>query len=318
MSDAILSQEEIDALLSSMDKGEVDLDAAPQVESEAYDITSPHVDQKEDFDALGEVYEKFTRRFKNTLETHLQTGITIQLAHKSIVRYSDIIQAHPHPSGFGIFSMEPLVGKGLIIADPKLFFVLIDCMAGGTGRPPKSIRDFTPIEMGIMRRVFTHILKDLETAWQVVYATRISLEKVESNPEYLHIADNADLMQVKQYDITVNKSTASLYLCFPYLMLDAIRHELSSSFLQSKNTKQVYADQLKQVLHMTPVTVTAELGKSLQTVRDILHLKQDDIITLDQGPQDQVIISVESVPKFQGIAGVTKGNRAIHIFGMVQ
>ena len=202
--------------------------------------------------------------------------------------------------------------------NPGLFFILIDRMAGGTGRPPNKVHDFTVIETGIMRRLFTRILADLEHAWQVVQPTQMRLEKVESNPDFLHIADNADRILVKQYDLHVNNTSAALHLCFPYHMLGAIRHELSSRYLQSKNSKQPHTDKLRQQLQLTMVTVTAELGESLQTVRNILQLKKDDIITLDQGPQDLVTVSVESVPKFQAIAGVTKGNRAVHISEVIQ
>ncbi len=320
MSNEILSQEEIDALLGAMDKGEVDVEtnSKPVVESEAYDITSQEVHMKDDFDALAEVYEKFTRRLKGTLEARLQTSVAVQMASKSIVKYGDFIGAHTHPTGFGIFSMAPLIGKGLMVFEPRLFFILMDCLAGGTGSTPKKIRDFTPIETGIMRRLFGDILKDLETAWQVVYAVKTSLTKDETNPDFLHVADPADLMLVNQYDIKVNSSSSQMHICFPYLMLDAIRHELSPAYMQSKNTEQVYTEKLKQVLRMTPVTVIAELGKSLHTVRDILALKQDDVITLDKGPQDHVTVSVESVTKFQGMAGIAKGNRAVHIFEMTQ
>ncbi len=320
MSNEILSQEEIDALLGAMDKGEVDLetDSAATVETEAYDITSQEVHMRDDFDALAEVYEKFTRRVRSTLEARLQTGVAIQLASTNIVKYGDFIGAHTHPTGFGIFSMAPLIGKGLMVFEPRLFFILMDCLAGGNGKPPKKIRDFTPIELGIMRRLFGEVLRDLEKAWEVVYAVKIVLTKDETNPEFLHVADPADLMLVNQYDIKVNSSSSQMHICFPYLMLDAIKHELSSRYMQSKNTEQVYTEKLKQTLGLTPITVIAELGKSLHTVRDILQLKQDDVITLDKGPQDHVTVSVESVPKFQGMAGVTKGNRAVHIFDMTQ
>jgi len=320
MSDAILSQEEIDALLHSMDKGEVDLekDAPAPKETQSYDITSTSVNPEEEFDALTEVNEKFIRRLKNTFDGLLQTTIKIEPASDQIIRFDDIIEAHPFPSGFGIFSMAPLVGKGLAIFDPRLFFMLIDCMAGGTGQPPKKVHDFTVIETGVMRRLFTSVLVDLEKAWRVVQATQINLEKVESNPNFLHITDRADRILVKQYDFHINSASAAMHLCFPYHMLAAVRHELSSHHLQSKNTSQMHTEKLKQQLHATTVTVTAELGKSPQTVRNVLHLKKDDIITLDQGPQDLVTVSVESVPKFQAIAGVTKGNRAVHISQVIQ
>jgi flagellar motor switch protein FliM len=190
----------------------------------------------------------------------------------------------------------------------------MDRLAGGTGQPLQQVREFTPIEIGIMRRLFNDVLKNLEKAWQVISVVQLSLKKEESNPEFLHVADSADLMLVNTYDVNVNSASSMMYICFPYLMLDAIRHKLSSSYLQAKNLEQVYTDQLKQLLCMTPVSMAAELGKSVQTIRNVLQLKKDDVITLDKGPQDHVTVSVESVKKFQGMAGIAKGNRAVHIF----
>ncbi len=83
MSNEILSQEEIDALLGAMDKGEVDLETdATAAETEAYDITSQEVNMRDEFDALAEVYEKFTRRAKATFEAWLQTSVEFQLGSR--------------------------------------------------------------------------------------------------------------------------------------------------------------------------------------------------------------------------------------------
>ena len=262
--------------------------------------------------------EKFIRRLKVTLEARLQIGLAIQMTSKGIVSYSDFIGAHTRPTGFGIFSMAPLIGKGLLVIEPRLFFVLLDCLAGGSAVHPGrsgSSHPLNRVSCGDCPRISSRIWS---RAWQVVYAVRMSLTKDETNPEFLHVAHDADLMLVNQYDIKVNSSSSRMHICFPYLMLDAIKNELSSGYMQSKNMEQVYAEKLKHTLRMTPVNVIAELGKSLHTVRDILHLKQDDVITLDKGPQDHVTVSVESVPKFRGMAGIAKGNRAVHIFDVIQ
>ena len=55
MSDQILTQEEIDALLSAMDKGEVDLeeDARSEAEISPYNLTSQNIMLRDQFHALG-------------------------------------------------------------------------------------------------------------------------------------------------------------------------------------------------------------------------------------------------------------------------
>ena len=70
MSERILSQEEIDALLSAMSKGEVDLDArqvdAPDVQ--AYDLGNKSKMLQEQFYALEEVNDKLTNKLKSLIQ----------------------------------------------------------------------------------------------------------------------------------------------------------------------------------------------------------------------------------------------------------
>jgi len=61
------------------------------------------------------------------------------------------------------------------------------------------------------------------------------------------------------------------------------------------------------------VSLIAELGRTIKTVRQLLELHINDIIKLDKGPEDLITITVDHVPKFMGYPGVIKGNRAIEI-----
>ena len=45
----------------------------------------------------------------------------------------------------------------------------------------------------------------------------------------------------------------------------------------------------------------------------ILEMDADEIVKIDTGPQDPVVLKVEGVPKFLGMPGVVKGNRAVQI-----
>ncbi len=72
MSDQILSQEEIDALLSAMDSGEVDLEeeTKPEAEVVAYNLTSQNIMLRDQFYALEEVYDKFATFIKHIIFQH--------------------------------------------------------------------------------------------------------------------------------------------------------------------------------------------------------------------------------------------------------
>jgi flagellar motor switch protein FliM len=61
------------------------------------------------------------------------------------------------------------------------------------------------------------------------------------------------------------------------------------------------------------INISGELGRSTQSIQDILFLQIDDIIYLNSGPQDPVIINIEDVPKYLGSPGVCRGNASVQI-----
>jgi flagellar motor switch protein FliM len=44
----------------------------------------------------------------------------------------------------------------------------------------------------------------------------------------------------------------------------------------------------------------------------------DDILKLNSGPEDPIVVTVEDVPKFYGSPGVVKGNRAVQIIDIME
>ncbi len=70
---------------------------------------------------------------------------------------------------------------------------------------------------------------------------------------------------------------------------------------------------MQGLIKETDVTVVSELGRTHQTVRDLLNIQVNDIIRLDKGPADPLNINVENVPKYKGLPGIVKGNRAVQL-----
>jgi flagellar motor switch protein FliM len=96
-------------------------------------------------------------------------------------------------------------------------------------------------------------------------------------------------------------------------MLEPIKDKLSSRYLSNKEIEHVFGAQIQNLLKDTNIAVVAELGRTTYTIRDILNLRAGDILKLNTGPQDLITIKVEDVPKYQGVPGVVKGNRAVQV-----
>ena len=320
MSDQILSQEEIDALLGAMAKGEVDIEAeaVPQeLKAKTYDLTSQRIIMRDEFYALGEVYDKFTGTLQGALSASLQRSIDVSLVSTEMVKYGDFIKAFPNPTCYNIFSMDPLIGSGLLAIETDLVFSLIDCMFGGDGKPLTQVRDFTLIELRMMRKFAVEVLTNFEKAWDFLFPVKIALKKTETKSEFVHIVNSSELVMVIVFLLHGKEFSGHIYLCISYLMLEPIKEKLSSKYLREKDMAYAWKPQLENLLDDTSVVVVAELGRTVQSVNDLLNLQISDILKLNSGPDDLMTMKIAGVPKFFGFPGVAKGNRAVEITALL-
>jgi flagellar motor switch protein FliM len=315
MSNQVLTQEEIDALLSAMERGDVDMEQETKkdVEAAPYNLTSQNLMLRDQFSALEEVYDKFTRLVQDTLSSSLQRSVVIEFVSTEMVKYQEFIGAFSSPTSFNLFSMEPLVGTALLCIEPNLVFSLIDSMFGGDGKPTTRVREFTQIELRMIKKFGSDVLIKLEQAWSSIYAIKMTLKKMETKPEFVQLVPPNDIMLIIVFALKGPEFSGNFHIAIPYLMMEPIKEELSPKYLREKDRGHTWAPQLKELLKDTFVSVIAELGKTTQTVRDLLSLQVEDVIKLKTGPDDLISISVDQVPKYQGYPGIIKGNRAVEI-----
>ena len=322
MSENVLSQEEIDALLTAMDRGDVDLDVPEQgkaaAEVRAYDLTSQNAMLRHQFYALEEVWDKFSNLLTRSLAASLKKNVEVEFISTELVKYGEFIQAFSTPTNFTVFSMDPLIGTSLLAVEATLVFSLIDCMFGGDGKSIEEVRDFTMIEQRMMRKFALEVLRTLEKAWEIVYAVRVGIKKTETKPEYVHLVTPDELMITVVLSITGSEFTGNLHLCLSYRMLEPIKDKLSSKYLREKEFEAVFSSQIRTLLNSTRVQLTTELGRTRCTIRDLLNLKLNDVLRLPNGPEDPIVVNVEQAPKFLGFPGVVKGNRAVQVTTLIK
>jgi flagellar motor switch protein FliM len=320
MSDQILSQEEIDALLSAMDSGEVDLEeeSKPEAEVVAYNLTSQNIMLRDQFFALEEVYDKFSTLLNTSLTASLQRSIEAEFVSTEMIKYSECIDAFSGPTSFSIFGMDPLIGSAMLVVEPTLVYSLIDCMFGGDGKPSRRAREFTLIEQRMMRKFALEVLHSLQQAWMIIDPINVSLKKTENKPEYVHLASPSDLIVVIIFAVKGEKFSGNIHICIPYLMLEPIKDKLSAKYLRNKDQEHTWSEQFQKLLQDIPVTLIAELGLATRSVRDLLDLRIDDVLQLNSGPEDLITLTAGNIPKFRGFPGIIKGNRAIEIAALLQ
>jgi flagellar motor switch protein FliM len=120
-------------------------------------------------------------------------------------------------------------------------------------------------------------------------------------------------MVVIVFAVKGREFSGNVHVCLSYLMLEPIKEKLSSKYQREKDIENTWSQQLQRLLRDTPVNLIAELGRTRQTIGEILNLQRDDVLLLPTGPEDSIVISVDHVPKYLAYPGVIKGSRAVEI-----
>lgn len=315
----ILTQEEIDSLLSVAAKG-----AAPKVvESRQakrqfirYDFRRPNRISKEQLQALQMLHDRFAKQMGSSLSPLLRTFVEIRPTLVEQMAYSDYIASVTYPACLGIFGMKPLKGGALVELQPRLIFYIIDRILGGAGRLPDMARELTEIERALVSNLLKRILEDLRNAWSRVSPFQFDLLNLEVNPGFLQLTSPTDMVILIGFDVKMGEVEGMMSLCFPFSMLEPVIPNLSlRRWIAGSREKedQGGSTEIAQAMPTVGLNVRALLGSIPLNIHELSCLKAGDIVRLEAGPSSLGVLEVEGVPKYVVKVGMSRRKRAIQI-----
>jgi flagellar motor switch protein FliM len=326
-----LSQAEVDALLAAVSDGDVKTaPAAPSavasadmgaVESSAvqvksFDLTNQDRVIRGKMPTLDIIYERFIRLFRMSLSNALRKIASISMVSNDLIKFGEFVNTLPIPSCMCIMRFESLRGPAIFIFESKLAYALVDSFFGGTDRPFTKIegKEFTKIELSIMKKVMDMAIKDLDEAWDPVHKVNVEFVRTEVNPQFVGVVPPSDVIVSTTFEVELENASGTLSLVVPYGTLEPIKNKLNSSF-QSELGRgdRDWAMKLEDHLKNVETEILVNLGTALITVGDLVNLNVGDIIPLGQDADGELNLMIEGVPKLFCALGVSRGNRAVQV-----
>ncbi len=316
----LLSQEEVDALLSGLDSGEIESEEKPPAEEEKLDLfdwTTQEKDVKGSMPLLGVVNNRFSQKLKTALSTSIRKVIEINQGPLEMVKFKHFKQSLPIPTSLHLFKMDPLRGTGVLVIESHLVFNLVEAYFGGRGTGSTKVegRDFTPIESKIIEKVVHIALTNLMDAWDDIHPIKTEFIRSESNPMVVNVERPDEYLVSVKFDIELTKPLGSITLCIPYSSFQPIRHKLAGGYQKDEegHADPHWINDLRERLKETPLEMTVYLGSTQLSIRDFLNLKEGDILVLDKSYESTLTAHVEGVPKFRGFAGRARNRKVYRI-----
>jgi len=321
----ILSQEEIDTLLSALTSGQLKVEEVGEEHKERkikpYDFRRPSKFSKDQLRTLEMLHESFSRSLSLYLSSRLRTVTHCNIASVDQLPYGEYIQSVPIPSFIVVYSMESLNGTALLEISNNIVFSMVDRLLGGPGRGLKKNRELTDIEMSIMEDIVDRILELLGEAWSSIIKTSPIRSGIETNPQFIQqIVPPSSVVALISFSIQVGDSASGLMnLCIPSDMLEAILPKLSARqwFSRRGSRQEEIIKRLKEKLENIKVPIVVELGTAEIKFEELLNLKIGDIIKLDTLVMDPLIVKVGDQPKYLGRPGRINKKIGVKILGNI-
>lgn len=320
MSQEIMSQGEIDALLSAITSGEMDAEELKKEEEEkkvlVYDFKRALRFSKDQIRSIYRIHENYARLLTTFFSNQLRNYVNITVASVDQLPYEEFVRSIPSMTILNVYSVEPLDGRIIMEVNPNIAYSMLDRLLGGRSNTEQTMDSLTEIETIIMSQLFEKSTDILKEAWATLADMDPALEEFEVNPQFLQLVSPNETVVVVSFNTQIGDTSGMINICIPHIVLEPIISKLSVHYWMETSTKERNPetfDTLSKNLKEVTVEGKAILGNSQIKVDELLNLKQNDIISLNQSINDPLQFLVNDAPKMHVQAGRLHNKIAVQV-----
>jgi len=272
--------------------------AAPKVV--AFDFRKPGQTPGSQMRAIYVLKQKFLHRLVSSLSAYLRSSVTAQLLAVDHLSYAEFLRGLPSPTCVISIGMRPYEGNSVLELNPSLVFPILELLLGGHGKADATAnREITEIEQNVLDGLFRIILQALAEAWKDVVPVTLTLESVGKEARLIHAPHEP--MVALSIDVKLEEGGGQMNLAVPTEIL-AVQSEDAEAQSTPRKIEASETEQLRtlDLLRDAKLTVEAHLEGPMLRVRELLELKEGDVLTFDHPIGQPVSGFVNGKRKFTG------------------
>ena len=318
MSD-VLSQNEIDSLLSALSSGEFDpteTNTTDERQVKDYDFARPSKFSKEHLRTLVFIFEHYARLLSTHLPVYLRKNVQVEVMHSEATTYQEFFNSLSNPVLLGVVNFAPLEGNIILELHTGLGYAIIDRMLGGVGQTIDKTRDFTEIELTIIERIMVMCVNLLVEPWQSVQRLEPVLDRIETNSQFAQFVTPNEMTSIVTMSIRIGDVEGLMNVCIPFAVLEPVIDKVNTKYWYSTSQVKdngIFREVLGESLQKAKIPVRAVIGKSAISVNDFIMLQPGDVIKVNTKIDDEIDVYVGNIKKFSAISGKYNDHNAIQI-----
>ncbi len=324
----ILSQDEIDALLSTVSSSDDVGVASSEVADEdklrsivVYDFKHPNRVSKDQLRTLENMHDNFAGHIGSVLSNMQRAMLDVDLVSVDQITYSEFIMSLVSPSCTFTYTADPLEGACIVDFNPTLTYAFVERMFGGSGKVLDTGREMTGIEKSLMNRIVSVVYKELAAAWAHICPINIEQASLETNPQFVQIVPPGETVIVISFQLKLFQTTGLMTLCYPYMALESIIGKLSAqNWIDATKRKSAEKDTEINLGNLQDLNlpVSAVLAETKISIRDYMHLEIGDVLTTESKINEEMVINLAGRHKYSARPGLVGRKRGLMITNHVE
>ena len=294
--EAVLSREELDALLEEMPKVTLGRDGDSGAE----------IDPGVDID-LQRVNEIFAREQGLMLSNRQQRGITFSLIGQRQIEMSELAELMLPTDLVAAYQVMPKGFDGYLLLSRPLFFQLLS-MSFGAGptikptRPPT--REYSKIERRFYSRAAREMVGQLEVAWRGLVPIELAWNGLVSRSA---VAESDEVNAIlATFDVKGFGEACRVRVAIP---AEPFTARVGLSPRKSSARTPAVGISVMDV----PIRLRAEVGTAQLSLADVARLQPGTLIVLDSPSDGSLTVRIGKQDKFRGVAGSRGPKRAVQL-----
>ncbi|MFN3531399.1 MAG: flagellar motor switch protein FliM [Candidatus Brocadia sp.] len=313
MTNAILTNQEVEALLSAIESGQVlvgqNIEPKKERKVQHYDFRRPDRFPREQKRRLQKISEEMAKTIGMTLSRFLRVSVDVELIAIEEFSYEVFVNSFTGPVCANVVSLKPLPGLGCFTVDVGFCLAIVDRGLGGPGKIPQKIRPLTLIEESVVGAVLSNVIEEIRFCWLKLMQPEWKVEKMDTDIKSLQIAPPTELMISINFAANGDLGNGTIILCIPVMSLEMI-------MVKSKIEKMKREDEIaiiEGVIGETELTTSVVLGTTQLMFHELINLKVGDVVKLDNKITEDIRLEIDEKTKYYGKPGVIGKKMAFQV-----
>lgn len=315
----VLTQNEVDALLSAIGGGEVELSPGEQTARQVvlYDFKRPERVARDQLRAIETLHDVFARNLQASLSGSLRTILDLKISNIDQLTYSEFINSLPNPTCFNVVNCEPLEGSFILEISPSIAFPIFERLLGhGKVSTIHPERPLTDIEWRLLQTVIDRAVQIMREVWENVEKINFRVTARESNPQLVPIMSSNEPVVSVTLEMSMGEHKGFINVCIPVVSIEPLMDKIiTHTWFTTKRREAVPSQEavITRSLAVADVNLVSYLAQTTMTIDELLTLEPGDIVVTEHHKEAPAIVMIEGQPKLFAAPGLFKDHRAIRV-----